>query len=393
MMKSELKLTFILTSIVSLRMLGIFLILPIFSVFALQYPDGNRMKAGLALGIYALFQALLQIPTGWLSDRIGRKPVILGGLFIFSLGSILCAFAPTLSLLILARAFQGCGSISSVAMALLGDRTSKQTRAQAYTILGIGIGSTFIIGLILGPILVHVIGFSGLFFILGVLAFLALLVAAIFLPSDKDAKIEHEKKTSPLVLLKDPPFFLLGISTALLSFLLNLFFFLYPLIWKELHVDESRLGRIYFIIVVPAALMTFPFIRIMEKRNKLRTPVLVGWITLFLGQGLLLFFPHHELTLYLSGAFFFIGYSLFQPILPTLLTRRYGMEVRGTATGGYNLMGYLGSGLGGMITGYLSHFQTSTPLILGVFFILIWGLLALPIPARILGPETEVSPS
>ena len=142
----------ILVSLISaLRLLGIFLMLPIFSVYAVRYPGASAALAGVAFGVYALVQSVLQIPLGWASDRWGRKPVLVGGLALFVAGSIGCALATDIYGLILARALQGTGAVGSVAFAALADLTRPSVRAQAYTITGIAVGVSFMIGLLAGP--------------------------------------------------------------------------------------------------------------------------------------------------------------------------------------------------------------------------------------------------
>ena len=158
--------------------------LPIFSVYAVRYPGASAALTGLAFGIYALIQSLFQIPLGWASDRWGRKPVLIIGLGLFALGSVGCALATDIYSLILARALQGTGAVGSVAFAALADLTRPSVRTQAYTITGIAIGSSFMIGLLAGPFLAAHIGLSGLFYLLAFLAFLSMILAATSFPTE-----------------------------------------------------------------------------------------------------------------------------------------------------------------------------------------------------------------
>ena len=174
----------VLVSLISaLRLLGIFLMLPIFSVYAVRYPGASAALAGLAFGIYALVQSVLQIPLGWASDRWGRKPVLVGGLALFVAGSVGCALATDIYGLILARALQGTGAVGSVAFAALADLTRPSVRAQAYTITGIAIGVSFMIGLLAGPFLAAHIGLGGLFYLLASLGLLSMSLAAVWFPA------------------------------------------------------------------------------------------------------------------------------------------------------------------------------------------------------------------
>jgi MFS family permease len=150
--------------------------LPIFSAYAVRYPGASPALAGVAFGIYALVQCFFQIPLGWASDRWGRKPVLLGGLLLFTLGSVGCAWAHDIYGLILARALQGTGAVGAVAFAVLADLTRPSVRAQAYTITGIAIGASFMIGLLAGPFLAANIGLNGLFYLLAALGFLSMVL-------------------------------------------------------------------------------------------------------------------------------------------------------------------------------------------------------------------------
>ncbi len=169
----------------ALRLLGIFLILPVFSVYAVHYPGASAALAGVAFGAYALIQSLMQLPLGWASDRWGRRPVLLSGLAVFALGSVACALAEDIIQLIIARTIQGAGAVGSVAFAALADVTRPSVRSQAYTITGIAIGSAFMIGILAGPILAAHIGLNGLFYLLAGLALLALLIAAASFPDNR----------------------------------------------------------------------------------------------------------------------------------------------------------------------------------------------------------------
>jgi MFS family permease len=368
--------------IIALRLLGIFLLLPIFSVYVIKYPGATLPLAGIAFGIYALAQCVLQIPFGWASDRFGRKPLLLIGLFLFSLGSLICGFAGDINQLILSRVLQGSGAVSAVAMATLGDLTRPQVRAQAFTVAGIAIGAAFTIGLLGGPFLASRFGFHVLFYLLAILSFLAMLVTAFFLPQIKIEKTES---------LVRPGFRLSGlingfkiqrlyVAALILSFVLNLFFFIYPLDWVHLGLSQEQLWKVYLVIFSPSLLFVFPYVRRAEKQGKLRLPVLGGWIFIILSFFVPLVGGSQRWILYTTGAIFFLGYTLFQALLPAFLTQQVPSENRGAATGIYNLAGFLGASLGGMITGFLYHSSRTFPLIFGLFLLLVWLFVGLPKP-------------
>jgi len=351
--------------------------LPIFSVYAVQYPGANAALAGVAFGIYALTQSVLQIPLGWASDRWGRRPVLVIGLALFALASVGCGLAQNIYQLILARALQGVGAVGSVALAALADFTRPTVRTQAFTITGIAIGSSFILGILGGPLLAASLGLSGLFYVLAALGFLAMALTVTSFPkTQKSADQESAMAFKPILLHGQ----LRGIfiATFALSFALNLFFFTYPLSWTELGLGKADLWKVYLIIFLPSVIFVFPYMRRAEKKRSFRLPILIGWLTATAGYVIYLFGAQYDFLLYISGAAFFFGYSLYQPMLPAFLTQRIPAGGRGTATGVYSFFGFLGSSLGGMFGGVLMHISPSLPEFLGVLVLVLWFFLGLP---------------
>ncbi|MEM7009716.1 MAG: MFS transporter, partial [Thermodesulfobacteriota bacterium] len=255
--------------IMAIRLMGIFLILPVFSVYAERYPGADIGLAGIAFGIYALVQSLLQVPYGWLSDKIGRKQALLIGLAVFTIGSLICGLADNIVELILARVIQGAGAVSSVAIASLGDVTRHEVRAQSFTIVGVTIGVGFIIAIILGPLLAAEIGFTNVFYILAALGLIAIIFTIIFFPEIEKKDFLHEE-SEILSYLKDPEIKKLFLGAAVISLTVNLFVFIYPLSWTELGVDDNDLWHVYLIAVLPTAIFAYPYVRYAEKRGILK---------------------------------------------------------------------------------------------------------------------------
>jgi MFS family permease len=276
--REEIAPVIVVSLISALRLLGIFLMLPIFSAYAVRYPGSSPGLAGVAFGIYALIQCFFQIPLGWASDRWGRKPVLIFGLALFGLGSVACALATDIYGLILARALQGTGAVGSVAFAALADLTRPSVRTQAYTITGIAIGASFMIGLLAGPFLAAQIGLGGLFYVLGFLGFLSLILAALSFPTERrSAQTEPPLPLKPILLHEHlRPIF---VATFVLSFALNLFFFTYPLSWTEIGLEKAQLWKVYLIIFLPSVLLVFPYMRRAEKEGRFHRPILLGWLT------------------------------------------------------------------------------------------------------------------
>ena len=375
--RAEIGPVIVVSLISALRLLGIFFMLPIFSAYAVRYPGATLALAGVAFGIYALAQCIFQIPLGWASDRWGRRTVLVVGLALFSLGSIGCGLAQNISQLIIARLIQGTGAVGSVALAALADLTRPSVRTQAFTVTGIAIGFAFIIGILGGPLLAASIGLSGLFYVLAALGFLAMILAATAFPQRRQSEhTEPPMAFKPLLLHGElRPIF---IATFVLSFALNLFFFTYPLSWTALGLERTELWKVYLIIFLPSVLLVFPYVRRAEKQGSFRVPILIGWLTATLGYAIYLVGAQYDFLLYLSGAAFLFGYSLYQPILPAFLTQRIPPAGRGTATGVYTFWGFVGSSLGGILGGALLHISPSLPEFVGVVFLVVWYFLGLP---------------
>ncbi|MBI2485994.1 MAG: MFS transporter [Deltaproteobacteria bacterium] len=365
--------------IIALRLLGIFLILPIFSTYAIKYPGATLTLAGIAFGIYALAQSFLQIPFGWASDRFGRKPILLIGLFLLALGSIICGIADNINHLILARFLQGSGAVSAVAMAALGDLTRPQVRAQAFTISGIAIGIAFIFGLLGGPFLAAHLGFSSLFYILAALSLFAMLLTGLFFPTIKTENSKQDE-SGFAKLINHVEIRRLYLATFITSFGLNMFFFTYPLSWTQIGLHQAELWKVYLIIFIPSALFIFPYVRRAEKKGKLQLPTLAAWFFLILSFGAYIAFGIQKWMLYATGIAFFLGYTLFQSLLPAFLTQRVTSEIRGSATGFYTLAGFIGSAMGGMLAGVFYDYNNKLPLVVSFLFLIVWAFIGLPSP-------------
>jgi MFS family permease len=376
MTREEVRAVALLASILSLRMLGIFMVLPIFSVYALRYPGASHGLVGLAFGIYALVQSIFQIPFGWASDRWGRKPLLLLGLSLFIAGSMVAGFARTITGLILGRALQGGGAISSVSMATLGDLTRDHVRARAFMVAGIAIGSSFVLGAILGPLLAGWLHLSGLFFVLAALGAVAFLLVWRVLP---EPSTSSQHKPTQKVNWSMRPILPILWAAFVLAVLLNMFFYLYPLLWEHLGWERGGLWKIYLAAFLPS-LLAFPMVRKAEQTRRVRIPMEIGWLGM-LAAFLLLWQRSSIFGLLLaSGMLFLFGYTLFQPFLPAFLTQHAPPEVRGRATGFYNLSGFLGSSLGGILAGVLSGLNLHTPLWISLGLLLIWRLAGFPHP-------------
>ena len=374
----ELRSVLVIGTIIALRLLGIFLIIPVFSIYAVNYEGATLSSAGVAFGIYALTQSLLQIPFGMASDRFGRKPVIVLGLLIFCVGSVLCAFADSIWELIITRAIQGSGAIGAVAIAILGDCTRNEVRAQSFMLTGIIIGTAFITSLIVGPVLAGKFGFESLFFILAALGLIAVLVTLFMFPELPKKKTRDRKEI--LLKLREPEVGKIFSSTFITSICLNLILFIYPLDWKNIGTGPQDLWFVYLVILAPSALLANAYIRISETRKKLKQATRFGLFFLVAAFLIYLLRASDSITLYLAGAVFFLGYSIFQSILPAFVTQRVSSENRGVLSGFFNLANFMGACVGGMSAGILYETHQSLPLIFGLLFLILWSFVGLPGP-------------
>ena len=374
----EFRCVLVIGTIIALRLLGIFLIIPVFSLYAVNYEGATLSSAGVAFGIYALTQSLLQIPFGMASDRFGRKPVIVSGLMIFCLGSILCGFADNIWELIITRALQGGGAIGAVALATLGDSTRNEVRAQSFMLTGIIVGIAFITSLVIGPVLATKFGFESLFFILAALGLVAMLVTLFMFPELPKKKTGNRKKL--LLKLREPEIGKILSSTFITSLTLNLILFIYPLGWKNLGTGPEDLWFVYLVILAPSALLVNLYIRISETRKTLRQAAQFGLFFLVAAFLIYLLRESDSTTLYLAGGVFFLGYTIFQSILPAFVTQRVSSENRGFLSGFFNLANFMGACVGGMSSGILYQTHESLPLIFGLLFLVLWKFIGLPSP-------------
>ena len=380
--RKEIEAVFTVGIIMALRLMGIFLILPVFSVYTEKYPGADLALAGIAFGIYALAQSLLQIPFGWASDKVGRKPILLLGLTLFTVGSVLCGLSDNITELILARIVQGSGAVSSVAIASLGDLTRSEVRARAFTIVGLTIGAGFLIAIIVGPLLAAEIGFDTLFFVLAALGGIAILATLIFFPVIKKDKKESliEEEAQVFGMLKVPEMRKLFISALIISFTVNMFVFIYPLSWTGLGVYEGDLWLMYLIALIPTAFFVYPSIKRAERGGMLRQVTHAAWALTAVSFLIYPAYSYFTWVLYICGMAYFAGHTILQSLFPAFLTQRVGQKKRGATTGMYNLAGFFGAAIGGMLAGYFYQVNPSLPVITGLAVIVLWGVFGLPEP-------------
>ncbi|WP_341743693.1 MFS transporter [Azonexus hydrophilus] len=366
-----------LASIFALRMLGLFLILPVFSVHAATMPGGeNLMLVGLALGAYGLTQAVFQIPFGMASDRVGRKPVIIAGLLIFALGSFIAAWAPDMHWMIAGRVLQGMGAISAAVTALAADLTREEHRTKVMAMIGSSIGLVFALSLVGAPLLYGWVGMGGLFTLTGVLALAAIVLLLKAVPAV--AKPVGQQKLPLRTVLTNPDLLKLNLGIGTLHMIQMAMFVVLP------HALLSRGGLAapeHWKVYLPAVLASFaimvPAIIAAEKKDKMR-PIFLAAIALTacVQLGLFLF----SASLWALGLWlllFFVAFNILEATLPSLVSRTAPPAAKGAALGVYNTTQAIGLFIGGAAGGTIAqHFGDNAVFSACTVLALIWLVVA-----------------
>ncbi len=344
-----------LAAIFALRMLGLFMILPVFALYAEELPGVTPTLVGLAIGIYGLTQAALQIPFGMLSDRIGRKPVIIGGLLVFACGSVVAATAGDIHLIILGRAIQGAGAIAAAIMALAADLTREEHRVKAMGLIGVSIGMAFLAAMVLGPILGGLIGVPGIFWFTAVLALIGIGVVALVVPDPAHSSVHRDAEAVPALfkdVLRDPQLLRLDFGILVLHMSLTAAFVAMPTALRDAGLDVGHHWLVYLPVMVLAMGAMVPFIIIAEKRRRLK-PVVIGAIALLGLTQLALALWHQYLWVIAVLLFlYFTAFNLLEASLPSLVAKFAPTQAKGTAMGVYSSSQFIGAFIGGVIGGW-----------------------------------------
>ncbi|EPL9570752.1 MFS transporter [Providencia rettgeri] len=381
MTSAELRSTWGLGSVFSLRMLGMFMVLPILTSYGMHLQGANEFLVGVAIGIYGLSQALFQIPFGLMSDKIGRKPLIVIGLIIFIIGSIVAALSDSIWGIIIGRALQGAGAISAAVMALLSDLTREQNRTKAMAFLGISFGLTFAIALVLGPIITHLIGLNGLFWGIALLAVGAIALTMFVVPNTNTHVLNRESafvKGNLKTVLAQPQLLKLNIGILCLHTLLMSSFVALPLIMTKAGFLAQDHWKAYLVTMLISFVAVLPFIIYAEKYRKMKQ-VFLFCIALLAVAEITLWFSGSQLWVIILGLqIFFIGFNIMEAILPSLISKEAPAGYKGTAMGVYSTSQFLGVALGGIVGGWLYNFEgADTVFIGGLILTILWFVVSL----------------
>ena len=346
-----------LSGIYALRMLGLFMILPVFALYTDELEGATPLLAGLAIGIYGMTQALLQIPFGLASDRLGRKPVIIFGLIVFAFGSMVAASAESIHTVILGRALQGAGAIAAAVMALAADLTREQHRVKIMAIIGMSIGASFMVAIVLGPILNTLIGVPGIFMLTAVLAVLGIGVIAKVVPTPVISRVHRDAEPVPAQfksVLRDKQLLRLDAGILILHMILTASFVVLPLVLRDIAgLDPARHWLLYLPVLGISVALVIPFIFQAEKHHRMKRVFLGAIATIMLAQIGLFGFHQQLWMIALLLLIFYAGFNLLEAILPSLIAKVAPPDSKGTAMGFYSSSQFFGAFLGGAIGGWL----------------------------------------
>ena len=387
MTQMETRATAALASIYGLRMLGMFLILPIFAIYAEKLQGGdNHALIGLALGAYGFMQVILQLPFGMASDRFGRKKLIYLGLIMFAVGSVCAAMATDIYMVIVGRAIQGAGAISAVVTALVADSTREEHRTQAMAMIGATIGITFAVSLVAGPLLNQWIGVQGIFWLTAVLSFLAMAVVKFAVPEPLHVHFHSDAQTAPARIrevLRDRQLLRLNFGTFCLHGAQMAMFMVVPFAIKHsTGMNENTHWQIYLPVLVISFVLMVPAIIYAEKKAKLK-PVFMSAVALMLVTQIAFMFSLNTLWGIVATLLsYFVAFNILEASLPSLISKMAPVAAKGTAMGIHNTAQSFGMFLGAALGGWLSHtYGSQMVFVFCAVLMLIWFGLTLGMQA------------
>ncbi len=345
-----------LVGIYAMRMLGLFMILPVFALYAEHLRGSTPMLAGLALGAYGLTMALLQIPFGMLSDRFGRKPVIAAGLLLFALGGVIAGMSDSVFGVIVGRLLQGSGAIAAAVMALIADLTDESQRTKAMAIFGMGIGTSFTLALVLGPMLAGYIHVKGLFWLASVFGIIGVVILYLFVPNPRHSRMHRDVEAEPIKLrqiLTDRQLLRLDAGIFFLHTMMTSTFIALPFALRNDHLPMKAQAWFYLPILLASVACMIPLIIVAEKYGKMKQ-IFTSCVVALIVAEVLMTITHHAMAGLVAGMFiYFVAFNVLEASLPSLVSRMASATGKGTAMGAYSTSQFFGVFCGGISGGLM----------------------------------------
>ena len=343
----ELRTGITLTGVIAFRMLGLFMILPVFMLLAADMPGFTPAKAGLAVGIYGLTQAVLQQPFGKLSDRFGRRPVMLVGLALFAAGGVVAALADSIEMVIAGRALQGCGAIAGVALAFAADHTRSKNRSVIMAIIGMGIGASFLLSMMIAVPLSTLLGLKGLFWLTATLGVLGMLLV-VSLPPEHIRKEEDLQESG-----QSSTIWLFALSVFLLHAVMTLLFVVLPgMLVSQFGFELEYHWRIYVPSMLGSVILVFPLLRRITAGKKEKSAMPLAFLVLGGALGLMSL-GLSLISMIVFALAFFLAFNLLEAAMPSVVSQMSGTAGRGRKMGLYTTFQFLGAFAGGLGGGWL----------------------------------------
>jgi len=380
MTPGELRATWGLGTVFSLRMLGMFMVLPVLTTYGMALQGASEALIGLAIGIYGLAQAVFQIPFGLLSDRIGRKPLIVGGLAIFVLGSVIAALTDSIWGIILGRALQGSGAIAAAVMALLSDLTREQNRTKAMAFIGVSFGVTFAIAMVLGPVITHLLGLHALFWMIAVLATIGIILTLWVVPDSKHHVHNRESgmvKDCFSMVIVNPKLLKLNFGIMCLHILLMSTFVALPGQLESAGFPASEHWKIYLVTMLISFASVVPFIIYAEVKRRMKRVFVLCVALLLIAEIVLWGAGAYFWEIVIGVQIFFLAFNLMEALLPSLISKEAPAGYKGTAMGIYSTSQFLGVAIGGAVGGWVDGlFDSQMVFLVGALLAVVWLLVA-----------------
>ena len=355
MTTDERRATWGLGAVFSLRMLGMFMVLPVLTTYGMALQGATQSLIGIAIGIYGLAQALFQIPFGLLSDRVGRRPLIIAGLLIFALGSVVAATTDSIWGIILGRALQGSGAIAAAVMALLSDLTREQNRTKAMAFIGVSFGITFAIAMVLGPVITHAFGLSALFWGIALLALAGIVITLTVIPQPSHHVLNRESaivKDSFSLVLRNSRLLKLNTGIMSLHILLMASFVALPQAMESAGFLRQQQWVVYLTTMLVSFVAVIPFVIYAEKKRQMKRVFVACVVMIFLAEIVLWLAGQHLWVIFAGIQLFFIAFNVMEAILPSLVSKEAPAGYKGTAMGIYSTSQFIGVAIGGSLGGW-----------------------------------------